>query len=71
MTFENSLDPDQARRFVGPDSDSKCLTLLLFSQTIVLKKSAKIKARERTILYFPACEELRISCYREYTRTFA
>ena len=26
-TFANSLDPDQARRFVGPDLDPICLTL--------------------------------------------
>ena len=25
--FANSLDPDQARRSVGPDQDSSCLTL--------------------------------------------
>ena len=27
ITFSESLDPDQARRFVGPDPDSNCLTL--------------------------------------------
>ena len=26
ITFANSLDPDQARRFVGPDLDPSCLT---------------------------------------------
>ena len=26
ITFANSLDPDQAGRFVGPDLDPKCLT---------------------------------------------
>ena len=26
LTFANSLDPDQAQRFVGPDLDSNCLT---------------------------------------------
>ena len=27
ITFANSLDPDQARHFVGPDLDPNCLTL--------------------------------------------
>ena len=26
ITFANSLDPDQARHFVGPDLDPNCLT---------------------------------------------
>ena len=26
ITFENSLDPDQARHFVGPDLGPNCLT---------------------------------------------
>ena len=31
ITFANSLDPDQARRFVGPDLDPNCLILLWYS----------------------------------------
>ena len=27
ITFEYSLDPDQARQNVGPDQDPNCLTL--------------------------------------------
>ena len=27
ITFVNKLDPEQARRFVGPDLDPNCLTL--------------------------------------------
>ena len=27
ITFANSLYPDQAQHFVGPDLDSNCLTL--------------------------------------------
>ena len=27
ITFANNLDPDQARRNVGPDLDPNCLTL--------------------------------------------
>ena len=27
MTFANSLDPDQAQHYVGPDLDPNCLTL--------------------------------------------
>ena len=27
ITFANSLDPDQARHFVGPDRNPSCLTL--------------------------------------------
>ena len=27
ITFANSLDPDQAQQFVGPDLDRNCLTL--------------------------------------------
>ena len=27
ITFANSLDPDQARHFVGPNLDPNCLTL--------------------------------------------
>ena len=26
ITFANSVDPNEARRFVGPDLDSNCLT---------------------------------------------
>ena len=31
ITFENSLDPDKARHFVGPDLDPTCLTLWWYS----------------------------------------
>ena len=31
ITFANSLDPDQARRNVGPDLDPNCLTLWWYS----------------------------------------
>ena len=27
LTFANSLDPDEARLYVGPDLDPSCLTL--------------------------------------------
>ena len=30
MTFANSLDPDQARQYVGPDLGTNCLTLMVF-----------------------------------------
>ena len=30
ITFANSLEPDHARRFVGPDLDPSCLTLMVF-----------------------------------------
>ena len=44
MTFVNSLDPDQARRFVGPDLDPNCLTLIAFLkdflEKLILKKSS-------------------------------
>ena len=31
ITFANNLDPDQARRNVGPDLDPNCLTPWLYS----------------------------------------
>ena len=30
ITFANSLDPDQARRNVGPDLDPNCVTLMVY-----------------------------------------
>ena len=31
ITFENTFDPDQARRNVGPDLDPKCLITIWYS----------------------------------------
>ena len=42
ITFANSLDPDEARRFDGPDLDPHCLTLILmgfFSEKGYLKQN--------------------------------
>ena len=30
MKNDKSLDPDQARQYVGPDLDPSCLTLMVF-----------------------------------------
>ena len=38
ITFANSLDPNQAQRFVGPDLDPNCLTLMVFLKDIFEKK---------------------------------
>ena len=38
IKFANSLDPDQARHFVGPDLDPICLTLRWYSWQIFSKK---------------------------------
>ena len=38
ITFANSLDPDQAWRFVWPDLEPNCLTLWWYSWKIFLKK---------------------------------
>ena len=41
ITFANSLDPDQARRFVEPDMDPNCLALWLYSWKIFSEKLIK------------------------------
>ena len=46
ITFESSLDPDQARHFVGPDLDPICSTLRWyscknFSKKLILKKISR------------------------------
>ena len=55
MIFTNCLDPGQARRFVGPDLDPSCLSLMLF-----LKKSnvGKISVdNNKSMKNYPACKE--------------
>ena len=47
--FANSLDPDQDRQNVGPDMDSNCSTLMVYSlknffKKLILKKKADKKA---------------------------
>ena len=39
ITFANSLDPNQAQQFVGPDLDPNCLTLMVFLKDIFEKKN--------------------------------
>ena len=46
ITFASSLDPDQARRIIGPDLYPNCLRLmvfLIFFSEKVMKKSANYK----------------------------
>ena len=60
ITFENSLDPDKARHFVGPDLDPTCLTIWWYSWKIfflkiwifkknpqITKKHAKLPSMQR------------------------
>ena len=42
ITFANSVDPDQARHFVGPDLDPNCLTLMIFLKIIFLEKKKEV-----------------------------
>ena len=37
ISFANNLDPDQARRNVGPGLDPKCLTLMVFLKKCFLQ----------------------------------
>ena len=39
ITFANSLDPNQAQQFVGPDLDPNCLTLMVFLKDIFEKEN--------------------------------
>ena len=49
----NSMDPNQARRFVRPDLDPNCLTLL---KDFFLKKSILIKDQlQKKMQNYPAC----------------
>ena len=48
ITFANSLDPDQARHFVGPDLDPNCLTLIDLEKTpLTTKKHAKFPSKAK------------------------
>ena len=62
ISFANSLSPDQARHFVGPDLDPKCLTLMIclnnfFEKMILIKKQttekhAKLPSRQRVLISY-------------------
>ena len=59
ITFANSLDPDQARHFVGPDLDPNCLTLMVFQkeyfEKIDFERNQQMKnpSRQRVIESLP------------------
>ena len=48
VTFANSLDPDQARRFVGPDLDQNCLTLMVMLKEFLEKVDIEKKNQQTT-----------------------
>ena len=61
ITFENSLDPDKAQHFVGPDLDPNCLTLWWYSwnnhwKKLILKKI--ISRRQKGMKNYPVNKEL-------------
>ena len=52
--MSNSLDPDQARQFVGPDLGPNCLPRLSADDTLVDKELKLIKL----LLYFSEADSL-------------
>ena len=52
INFANSLNPDQARQNVGPDLDSKCLTLFLrdFLKKVNIEKWQIVRTRKYNVL---------------------
>ena len=59
ITYANSLDPDQARRNVGPDLGPNCLTLMVlpkeFFEKVDFEKNQQI---HKSMQNYPACKEL-------------
>ena len=42
--MSNSLDPDQARHFVGPDLGSNCLLMTLVGKEVTVLRDSKVKS---------------------------
>ena len=55
ITLANSLDPDQARRNVGPDLDPNCL---VFLKDFFYKVNLKKKIHRQSMQNYPACKEV-------------
>ena len=60
ITFANSLDPDQARHYVGPDLDPNCLTLWWYSWKNFSKKMFLKKKKKKRMTNYPACKKLNL-----------
>ena len=58
ITFANSLDPDQARLFVGPDLDRTVDTLIVFLKEFFEKVNFEKIRRQKITKNYPACKEL-------------
>ena len=55
ITFANSLEPDQARQYVGSDLEPTCLTLLKdFFENVNFEK---IRRRQKIMKKFPSSKE--------------
>ena len=59
--MSNSLDPDQARRIVGPDLGPNCLPRLSADDTSRQKVNKFTKHRMYIIMYFCVCIAVSVS----------
>ena len=64
ITFANSLDPDQARRYVGPDLDPNLFdTLMVFLKEFFEKVDFEkyLQTTKKNMKNYPACTEFNMS----------
>ena len=50
IVFSNSLDPDQARKYVGSDLDPNCLTLMVFMNSKYFFGKVYFEEKKESIL---------------------
>ena len=68
ITFANSLDPDQARQYVGLDLDPNCLTLWWyfwknFSKKLILKKINRQQQQKKNMKNYPVGKKSTFKCH--------
>ena len=62
-----SLDPYQARHFVGPDLDPNCLTLITFLKEFFKKDMKKISRQQKSRKNFTGGKELTFNVLFPYS----